>query len=128
MNEVSIRDRWLGATCYLSVLVFIPIFASNKTTFLARHCRQGFALFFAEMVALLILRLIEETLGRIPVIGFILSILLYLVVSLVFLTVSVLGFFKALSGVSWRVPFLDDLSESVPIHGSDDVTIDTPAE
>ena len=128
MKEVTIRDRWLGATCYLSVLVFIPIFASDKSTFLARHCRQGFALFFTEMVAWLILRLIEETLGRIPVIGFILSIVLYLVVSLIFLTVSVLGFFKALSGVSWRIPFLDDLSENVPIHGSDDGTLDIPTE
>ena len=128
MNEVTIRDRWLGATCYLGVLVFIPMFAGNKSTFLARHCRQGFALFFAEMVAWLILRVIEETLGRIPVIGFILSIVLYLVVSLVFLTVSVLGFFKALSGVAWRIPFLDDLSENVPIHGSDDAIVDRPAE
>ena len=59
MSEVTIRDRWLGAVCYLSVLVFIPIFATDKSPFLARHCRQGFALFFAEVVAWLLLLMIE---------------------------------------------------------------------
>jgi uncharacterized membrane protein len=114
-GETTIRDRWLAAICYLSILVLIPIFASNKSPFLARHCRQGFVLFFCEVVAWLLLQAIEGSVGRIPVLGFLVSILLYLAAALSFLAISVLGFMKALAGDSWRLPFLDDFSDRVPI-------------
>jgi uncharacterized membrane protein len=114
--DVSIRDRWLGAICYLSVLVFIPIFTKDKSEFLTRHCRQGFALLFAEVVLLLLLAAIEATIGRIPIIGLLISILLHLAYFVVFLTLSVLGFIKALTGEEWRIPVLDEFADKVPIN------------
>lgn len=114
-SGVSIRDRWLGATCYLSIFVLIPIFAAEKSAFLKRHCRQGFVLLFGEVVAWLLLWAIESSIGRIPVIGFLISILLFLAVALFFLAISVLGFMKALSGESWRLPMLDEFADRVPI-------------
>jgi len=114
--EISIRDRWLGAICYLSVLVFIPIFTKDKSEFLIKHCRQGFALLFAEVVLLLLLAAIEATIGRIPIIGLLISILLHLAFFIVFLILSVLGFIKALTGEEWRIPVLDDFADKVPIN------------
>ena len=49
-NQIPIRDRWLGAMCYLSILVLVPLFSKPKSDFLARHSRQGFALLFFEVV------------------------------------------------------------------------------
>ncbi len=116
MREASVNDRWLGAVCYLSFLVILPIMQKPKTEFLARHCRQGFALLFAEIVAFFVLYIIERTVGRIPILGLFVSILLHLAVFLVFLLVSAVGFVKALSGESWSLPALDELSDRVPIH------------
>jgi len=114
--EVSIKDRWLSALCYLSLFVCIPIFTKDKSQFLAKHCRQGFVLLFAEIVLWLLLIGIGESIGRIPVLGFLISILLHLVYFLVFLILSVLGFMKGLSGETWRLPVLDDFAEKVPIN------------
>ena len=116
MNDLSAKDRWLGAICYLGPAVFFAIFRKDKSSFVARHCRQGFALLFVAAVSWLVLYLIETTLGRIPVLGFLLSILLYLVVFLVLLSLAVMGFIKALAGESWRIPYLDELADRVPIE------------
>jgi len=116
LKEPTFNERWLGAVCYLSVFVFVPIFTKNKSDFLVRHCRQGFALFFAEVVALLLLVAIEATIGQIPVLGLVVNIVLHLGVFLVFLAVSVIGFLKAVSGEDWRIPYLDELAEKLPIN------------
>lgn len=115
-DQVTIRERWLGALCYLSVLVFIPMMATAKTPFLARHCRQGFALLFAEVVGVFFIWIIDGTLGRLPLLGFLLVILLRLVFFLAVLVVSVLGFTKALFGEDWRIPYLEDLADRIPVH------------
>jgi uncharacterized membrane protein len=115
-KEPYVNDRWLGAVCYLNFLVVVPIFARPRSEFLARHCRQGFALFFAEVVIFLVLAVIDKTVGQIPILGLLVSILLHLVFFLVCLGLSVIGFVKALSGEEWRVPFLDEFADKVPIH------------
>nr|MEE4268515.1 hypothetical protein [Candidatus Krumholzibacteria bacterium] len=114
-NHIEARERWLGAICYLSILVFIPMFSQNKSPFLARHCRQGFALLFVEIAAFFFLKIIEATLGMIPILGFLLVIILNLVFFLALLFVTIMGFVKAMFGEDWRVPYLDDLADRVPI-------------
>ena len=115
-SEISTRDRWLGAICYASVLVIVAIMAKNRSKFLARHCRQGFALLFAEIVGVAFIMIIDVTLGQLPVLGFILVIVLRLVFFLAVLSVSVLGFTKALFGDEWRIPYLDELADRVPVE------------
>lgn len=115
--DVSIRDRWLGAVCYLSAIVFLPVLlVTPKSDFLVRHCRQGFALFFAEMVGLILVWVIQATLGQIPLLGFLIVIVLWLAFFAIFLPLTVLGFVRAMFGESWRMPFLDELSDRVPIN------------
>jgi uncharacterized membrane protein len=114
-DQVSIRERWLGALCYLSILVLIPIFARDKTAFLARHCRQGFALLFVEVVGVCFIWIIDASLGKLPLLGFLLVIILRLCFFLFALIVSVLGFTKALFGEDWRIPYLDELADRVPV-------------
>jgi uncharacterized Tic20 family protein len=60
--------------------------------------------------------IIDATLGRLPILGFILVIALRLVFGLTVLVVSILGFTKALFGEDWRIPYLDDLADRVPVE------------
>lgn len=116
MNEhISIRDRWLGAICYLSVLVLIPLLSRAKSPFLARHCKQGFALLFVEVVGVFFIWIIDITLGQLPLLGFLVVIALRLVFFLFVLVTSVLGFTKAIFGEEWRLPYFDELAERIPV-------------
>ncbi len=116
MPEITVKDRWLGAVCYLGVCVFVPILAvKEKSDFLAGHCRQGFALFFVEIVIYVFLHMFDATLGRLPLVGLLLTIVLHLVAMIVCLTLAVIGFVKALSGETCRLPGIDELAERVPI-------------
>jgi uncharacterized membrane protein len=119
-NNISIRDRWLGAVCYLSVLVFVPLLSSTKSEFLARHSRQGFALLFIEVVGVFFILIVDMTLGRLPLLGFLLVITLRLVFFLFVLSMSVMGFTKAIFGENWRLPYLDELADRIPVHASED--------
>ena len=115
-HSIPARDRWFGAICYLPLLVFLPMLVKERSRFLTRHCRQGFALLFAEVVGVAFILIIDATLGRVPVLGFILVIVLRLVFFLAALSISVLGFIKALFGEEWRIPFLDELADRVPVE------------
>ncbi len=117
-NQISIRDRWLGALCYLSVLVFVPLLSTTKTEFLARHSRQGFALLFIEVVGVIFIWIVDVTLGKLPLLGFLLVIALRLVFFLFVLSMSVMGFTKAIFGETWRLPYLDELADRIPVHES----------
>lgn len=115
-QTTTVRERWLGAISYVSFLVLVAIMAKPRTPFLARHCRQGFALLFAELVGVAFIFIIDASLGKLPILGFILVILLRLVFFLAVLSVSVLGFIKALFGETWRIPYLDELADKVPVE------------
>jgi len=116
VQDTSFNDRWLGALCYACFFVFIPIFAvKDKSDFLLGHCRQGFALFFTEVVLYLILNIVENTIGRLPIIGLLLTIVLHLAVMIICLGLSVIGFVKALSGEKCHLPVIDEFADRVPI-------------
>ena len=115
-DQVTARERWFGAICYVPLLVFVTIFAAGRTAFTARHCRQGFALLLAEFVGLAFIWIIDGTIGRIPLIGFVVVIVLRLAFFLSVLVISVLGFTKAMFGEDWRIPYLDELADRVPVE------------
>jgi uncharacterized membrane protein len=119
-GEPTIRDRWLGAICYVSVLVFIPILMRRRSEFLADHCRQGFTLLFAEIVLGLLVWVLESAFQPVPVLRVLVGLLLNLAYALLFIGISVLGFVKALSGERFEVPGLEDLAARVPVHARDD--------
>ncbi len=117
MNEPTATERWWGAACYASALVVLPILmVEHKGEFLARHCRQGFTLLAAEVVLLLVLGIVDASLGRIPLLGMLLSIALHLVGLLACLGISALGFARALAGETWNLPFLEEFAQRVTIH------------
>ena len=112
--EIPVRDRWLSAICYLSFLVLVPMLSTSRSPFLDRHCRQGFALLFVEVVGALFILIIDGTIGRIPLFRFLDVVILRLAFFVAILGVSVMGFTRALFGETWRVPYLDELAERIP--------------
>jgi uncharacterized membrane protein len=109
-------DRWLGAVCYLSLFVFVPILMrQEKSEFLVRHCQRGFLIFFAEVALLILVLALEETLGRIPILGSLVMIIVILAYFVLFLALSVIGFIKALAGEDNRLPVMDEYATRVPI-------------
>jgi len=119
-QEPTIRDRWLGATCYLSVFVLVPMLMRNRSEFVADHCRQGFTLLFAEVVLGLLVWVLERAFGLVPVLGVLVSIVLNIAYFLLFIAISVMGFVKALSGEKFVVAGLEDIAARVPINARDD--------
>jgi uncharacterized membrane protein len=113
--EIPVRDRWLSAVCYLSFLVLLPMLSANRSPFLNRHCRQGFALLFTEVVGALLILIIKSTIGQIPLLGFLIVVILQLAFFLAILGLSVMGFIRALFGETWRMPFLDELADRIPL-------------
>ena len=119
-GERSTRERWLAAVCYLGPLVFWPMLGErHRSAWLAQHVREGFALFAAEVAAWLALILVDTTLGRIPVLGFLVSLLLHLAVGLTALVLSITGFFRALAGETWHVPGLEELASRIPVEATE---------
>lgn len=115
-EHMQIRERWLAAVCYLGPGWLAPLILKGHGSFLRWHVQQGFALFFTEVVAVALLIILDSTLGRIPLLGVLVILLLQLGAFVAALVISVMGFVKALAGEAFRIPVLDEYAEKVPIH------------
>ena len=117
VNDVTVESNLRSSTFQpqtRSVMV-IPLLVRGKSAFLARHTRQGFVLFFAEVAALVFIWIIDSTIGRVPFLGLLILIALKLVLFLFFFAASVLGFMKAIFGQEWRIPYLDEIADKIPV-------------
>lgn len=114
-SQESARHRWLGAVAYVGPGFLFGLFAKERTELLGWHVRQGFALFFVEMVVLAIVIILDQTIGRIPILGFLVQIVVQLVAFVGFLVLSIIGFVKGLAGEAIHFPGLEELAERVPL-------------
>ena len=114
LEHPSDRSRWIAALSYLTVLCFFSLWKGKDNHYIRYHARQGFLLLLVEVIAIILLFILEMTLGRLQFIGLIIIILLQLAVGLGAVTLSVLGFVKALFGEYWHLPFLGEYRDMVP--------------
>ena len=116
----SDRSRWIASLSYLTFLCFFSLWRSKDDVFIKYHARQGFLLLLAECVSIVAIIILEVTLGRVRFIGFVVVLILQLVTGLGALTLSVVGFVKALFGEYWHLPFLGEHAEKIPgLHPHD---------
>ncbi len=116
----SDRSRWIAALSYLVFLCFFSLWRSKEDDYIRYHARQGFLLLLAECVSIVAIVILELTLGRVRFIGFVVVLILQLVTGLGALTLSVVGFVKALFGEYWHLPFLGEYGDKVPgLHPHD---------
>lgn len=114
----SERSRWIAATSYLTFLCFFALWRSKGDRFIRYHAGQGFLLLLAECIALVIALILEATIGKLKLVGLLVLVMFQLVTGLGALTLSVVGFVKALFGEYWHLPLLGDYRERVPgFHG-----------
>ncbi len=108
------RSRWTAALSYVAFLCFFSLWKSKNDDYVRYHARQGFLLLLAECVAIITIIVLELTIGRVRFIGFVVVLMLQLVTGLGGLTLSVVGFVKALFGEYWHMPLIGEYADRVP--------------
>ncbi len=111
----SDRSRWIAAISYVVFLCFVSLWRAGQDPFIRYHARQGFLLFLAECIIIVITIILDISIGKLRFFGMVVIGLFQLIVGLGALTLSVLGFVKALFGEYWHLPFLGEYSDRVPI-------------
>ena len=102
------QNRAMGILAYIGPLVFVPMFAAKNSPFARFHANQGLILFILEVAAYVVFA-IAAILAKIPVLGLILAVLLYLagvavlVVSGVF---AIIGLVAAARGLKKELPII----------------------
>ena len=115
-SHLGVRDRWLSAVAYLGPGCLIPLFDDHRSRYVTWHTRQGLTLFMVEVALVLFFAILHVTIGRIPILGALIVILVDLVGFVAALVLSLIGFVKALAGERSRMPVLDEYAERVPIE------------
>lgn len=108
------RSRWIAAASYLTFLCFFSLWRSKDDPFIKYHAKQGFLLLLGECVILVAILILEVTIGKLRLVGMLVIGLFRLAAGLGALTLSVVGFVKALFGEYWHLPLLGDYREKVP--------------
>jgi uncharacterized membrane protein len=114
VEQPSDRSRWIAAVSYIAFICFFALWKSKHDDYVRYHARQGFLLLLAECVALVTIIVLELTIGRVRFIGFVVVLILQLVTGLGALTLSVVGFVKALFGEYWHMPMIGEYADRVP--------------
>lgn len=83
-------NKAIAALSYAWILCLVPLLGKRKSKFAQFHAKQGLVLFIAELVGSLLFWF--------PFFGQLLM--------LIFVVVSILGIYKALSGEWWKIPYV----------------------
>ena len=95
------NNKVMAILAYLSWLVLIPLFAAKESKFARFHCNQGIVLAVAEIIAVIVLSILDG----LPLIGWIFSIAGSLL-GLVCLLFAVLGIINAANGKAKELPII----------------------
>jgi uncharacterized membrane protein len=117
-QEIPERDistgRLLASVAYLPGLCFVGLLGAPQNRYIGFHARQGFLLFMVELVAWLAIAIYDASLGRIPVLGFLVGAVIKFVVGMGLLAMTVYGVIKGAGGELARMPYLGNSIERVP--------------
>ena len=62
-------ERWTAAIAYLFFMCFFSLWRAKNSSYIRFHARQAFLLFVFEIVAFVLLVVIDKTIGRLPFLG-----------------------------------------------------------
>lgn len=106
--------RLLAAVAYLPALCFVGLMTAPENRYVGFHARQGFLLFLLEVVAWIAVAIFEGSIGRIPVLGFLLGAAIRFSLGFAFLAATVYGVIKGATGEMARIPLLGEGIDKVP--------------
>ena len=95
------NNKAMAILAYLSWLVLIPLFAAKESKFARFHCNQGIVLAVAEIIAVIVLSILDG----LPLIGWIFSIAGSLL-GLVCFLFAILGIINAANGKAKELPII----------------------
>ena len=113
-SEEIERGRLLAAVAYLPGLCFIGLIGAPDNRYVGFHARQGFLLFLLEVIACVALAIYDASLGRIPLLGFLIGALARFILGFGFLAATIYGVLKGATGEMARIPYLGDAIGRVP--------------
>ena len=112
--KASDGSRWIAAVGYIAFICFFSLWHAKRDPFIRAHASQAVLLFIAECAAVAVAVILGSTIGKIKIVGLIVVGLFNLVAGLAALALSLVGFFKALFGNDWRMPFLGEYRGRIP--------------
>ncbi len=98
------QNKVMGILAYLGILVLVPILAAKDSKFARYHANQGLVLCIAEIVV----SIIGSILANIPVIGWILSLLCWLINIALFI-LAIIGIVNAVNGRAKDLPIIGNI-------------------
>lgn len=115
ISETEIASgKVLAAVAYLPGFCFLGLFAAPENRYVGFHARQGFLLFMVEVIVWVAFGIYDASLGRIPIVGFLVGAVLRFVFGFTLLGATLYGMLKGATGEMVRMPFLGDVIEKVP--------------
>ncbi len=112
------EGKMYAAIGYISILFLVPLLAAKDNAFARFHAKQGIVLTTVAIVAVVVLLILMVMFSLVPVLGWAICVILYLVVMAVCIGWSVLaimGLVKALRGEYWKMPLFGGLAEKTNI-------------
>lgn len=103
---MTTQEKVLSALSYVGILFILPLIIEPKTDFTRFHANQGLVLFIAELIGYIALSIISFILAFIPIIGTVLSYVLYLVFSIGCLVLMILGIINAVQERQQPLPII----------------------
>lgn len=107
-SSSSSDDTIMGILAYLSVLVFIPIFAAKESKFARYHSNQGVTLFIFELAWFVISAILTVIFVFVPALGVILKILKW-AFRLGFLALIIIGIINVCNREMKPLPVIGDM-------------------
>jgi uncharacterized membrane protein len=107
-------DNVAGMLAYVTIIpaiLFLVIEPYNKNRFIRFHAFQNIFLCVAAIVAWIAFFVVSAVLAFIPILGHLVALLLWLVLSVGLLIVWVMLLIKANQGQMWKLPVIGDMAE-----------------
>ena len=98
-------NKIMGVLAYFGILFLVPYFAAKESPFAKFHANQGCVLFIVEIAIGIMMSIVRF----IPVIGWLLAILIYLLY-LVCIVFMILGIINAAKGEMKKLPVIGKYS------------------
>ena len=114
VEKIHDKDRWIAAISYIPIVCLYSLTKVSEGKFIKFHASQGFLLFLAEVVVVILTIILELTIGKIRFLGIFVVGLFQLGTGLIALLLAVIGFVKSLFGEYWHIPLLGDHIDKVP--------------
>jgi len=115
LQSAGMTDNMAAALCYaltvITGILFLVLEPYNKNRLIRFHAFQAIFVWVAAVAIFIVAALLSVTLGAIPVIGWIFSILLHFALLAAFFVLWLMLIYKAYNNEKWVLPVIGPLAE-----------------